>query len=276
MSTRIVVDLVCTFVACGSLLYVLRVRRAHAELVQRHRGLLEARSSEREEFAARVAHDVLSPLQTVALALELGDRDARMRKRAQAALQRVKVLVGGFLELSRAGGRPPPDARADVSAAIGDLVEELKPDAAAVGARLSVLNAAGAAIVRCNAGVLTSLVANLMRNAIKYAGRGADPRIIVRVSSRGPFVRVEVEDTGPGLPAKLVEHVFEPHARADGTKAAGFGLGLATVKRLAEAHGGAVGVESTPGKGCTFWFTLPKADASPRDPAPEMMLPVAS
>lgn len=100
---------------------------------------------------------------------------------------------------------------------------------------------------------------NLAYNAIKYIGDGPVRHIEVRVLDKGASVRVEVEDTGPGLPPDLEANVFEPYVRGRATNQPGLGLGLATVKRMAESHGGSVGVRSTVGQGCTFWFELPKA-----------------
>jgi signal transduction histidine kinase len=123
-----------------------------------------------------------------------------------------------------------------------------------------------------------SLIENLVRNAIKYTADSTVRRVTVRAQSKRASVRVEVVDTGPGLPAGAEALIFEPFARmlsAEGKP--GIGLGLATVKRLATAHDGLVGVESTPGQGCLFWFELPRAKAiarpkdvadAPRSPAP--------
>ncbi len=116
-------------------------------------------------------------------------------------------------------------------------------------------------VVACTPGVVGSIMTNLMRNAAKYMSDSALKRITVRVASQGPMVRVEVEDTGPGVPEGMEALIFEPYVRAEGVTQAGLGLGLATVKRLCTAYGGDVGVRSTPGKGAVFWFTLPKASA---------------
>jgi signal transduction histidine kinase len=112
------------------------------------------------------------------------------------------------------------------------------------------------------------MVSNLVRNAIKYMGLSEVRRILLRVTDGDDRWRISVQDTGPGVPSEKKSILFEPYVRAD-SKQPGIGLGLATVKRLAEAHGGRVGVESTPASGSTFWFELPKGTtgvAKTRDP----------
>jgi len=100
---------------------------------------------------------------------------------------------------------------------------------------------------------------NLLTNAIKFSPQGGT--ITVRVREMEEWLRVEVSDTGIGIPADKLSRVFERFYQVDGTsrrRFGGVGLGLAIVKQIVEAHGGEVGVESTVGKGSTFYFTLPK------------------
>jgi len=115
----------------------------------------------------------------------------------------------------------------------------------------------------------------LIGNAVKYLedGRHGALAIAVHVIVRGSVARIEVEDTGPGLPPDAEQRVFEPFQRLS-TGKPGIGLGLATVKKIVEAYLGRVGVHSALGQGTTFWFELPVAaspapSASPgRDEAP--------
>ncbi len=258
-------DVVSTGIAIAGALALLRLIRSRAKLAANHEELQEERVAELEQFAGRVAHDILSPLGTVAFALKLASQEENPVKRKQlgdrgwAALERVKRLVDGLLDFARAGAKPGPDARASIEDTISDLVAELKPFAAESSVEVTMERGA-ACHVACNPGVLTSLVSNLARNAVKYIGDGPEKRIMIRWAERDDVVRVEVEDTGPGLPPDIEARLFEPYARARGTNRPGIGLGLATVKRLAEAHGGRVGVRSVPGQGCTFWFELPRVE----------------
>jgi signal transduction histidine kinase len=227
--------------------------------------LLEERASELEQFSGRIAHDILSPLTAVSIALRLGcgpnqekQSTARSLARGTNALERIQSLVYGLLEFARAGAKPDPKGRSEVEPILSNLAGALESDAAAVGAELKVA-VSGTSVVACNSGVLTSLISNLAQNAIKYIGGGPIQRVEIRAFERGDFVRFEVEDTGPGLPPGLEEHVFEPYVQGPRATQGGIGLGLATVKRLVEAHRGTLGLRSVPGQGCVFWFELPKA-----------------
>ncbi|MBC8131368.1 MAG: hypothetical protein H7X95_00195, partial [Deltaproteobacteria bacterium] len=117
---------------------------------------------------------------------------------------------------------------------------------------------------------IEQVLTNLIENAVKYCPDGAT--ITIRVveqtaaDQRGDLtvrtLRISVEDTGPGIEAKHLPRLFERFYRADKGRSrdmGGTGLGLSIVKHLVEAMDGRVGVESTPGKGTTFWFTLPAA-----------------
>jgi signal transduction histidine kinase len=257
-------DVVCTVIAIAGALLLRRIVRENESLLEQHLALQQERASELEQFAGRVAHDILSPLSTVGFALQLAAEPGhdherpKLAERGTAALQRVKRVVSGLLDFARAGAKPAADVRAAVADVLLDLRNELGPTASAAGVELTMTQT-GACEVRCNTGVLTSLIANLTRNAIKYIGDGPVRRVDVRAFERGACVRVEVKDTGPGLAPDLERRVFDAYARARNTSQPGIGLGLATVKRLAEAHGGSVGVSTVPGSGSTFWFELPSA-----------------
>jgi signal transduction histidine kinase len=247
-------------------------------VVVRYVRLMEARASDHELFAARVAHDIRSPLQSVALALdltrerhpELDPKTTSMLDRGTRTLQRVGQLVDGLLVFAKAGRQPSDEARADVAAVVVDVVEQMRPAAEEKDIELHVA-ARGSPVVSCSPGVLVSIVANLVGNAIKYMGTGTLRRVDVRVIERGGAVRVEVRDTGPGVPAALRERIFDPFVGSAESTAQGIGLGLATVRRLVEAHAGSVGVEANPDVGSLFWVELPRALTSSAAPRPRSL-----
>ncbi|WP_437821911.1 sensor histidine kinase [Sorangium sp. So ce1078] len=253
-----------TFALLAFAAAAVQVRR-HVRQLWRQGVLLERRADELEQFAGRVAHDVLSPLGAAALALDLalgrcveGEPARKSIERGRRAILRVKRVTDGLLEFARAGARPEPGARAEVHPVIDDLMVELVPVAVELGAELRVEPFAPCAVA-ASPGVLTSILGNLIRNALKYLGDAAVCRVVIRALDARDAVRIEVEDTGPGIPPAMEQMVFEPHVRAQSARVPGLGLGLATVKRLAEAHGGRVGLRTVVGEGSLFWFELPRA-----------------
>jgi signal transduction histidine kinase len=256
------------------LLWLLVVFRAGARLEQAHTALVEQRAAELELFGTRVAHDLLSPLSALTFCLgnfkRPAENDPTLQEalvRARSCVSRAQRMVESIFEFARAGGKPAQGARADVLEVAAQVAAEIRT--ADVRDRPEIeIEPFPSCAVACSAGVLSSLLANLMGNAAKYLSDSSVRKITVRVAEAGGAVRVEVEDTGPGVPAGLEEAIFEPYVRAAGATQAGIGLGLATVRRLCVAHGGAAGVRSSPGRGSVFWITLPPAAPAAVDEPP--------
>lgn len=225
----------------------------------------ESKAHEMEEFAGRVAHDIRSPLSTASLATEMLDEQVQSDEaksviaRLQRSLSRASAIIDGLLEFARAGANPEPGARANVRDVIYDIADGLGPELKRSATELEV-EAVPSVHVRCSTGVLLSLIGNLVRNAVKYMGQADPRRVSIRTYDRGGSIRIEVSDTGPGIAEDVVPRLFDPYFRVSATSAQpGLGLGLPTVRKLAEGHGGKVGVSSVVGKGSTFWFELPYA-----------------
>jgi signal transduction histidine kinase len=232
-----------------------------ARSVRRQLELQAERTAELELFSARVAHDVMSPLTSVLLRLELAREqfdDAqlqRMTEQMLATLRRVRAIVDGLYDFARAGGKPVAGQRASVSKMVADVCEEKRAVAERERVELSC-PPAPACEVACAPGVLAVLLGNLVDNAFKFMGESPVRRVTVETQVAPETVRFIVSDTGPGLPLGAEEVVFQPYVRAR-VHGPGLGLGLATVKRLVEAHGGRVGFERG-GTGVRFWFELPR------------------
>jgi len=271
-------DALCVVLAGVVAWLVLRAARHARQIQQAHRAILERRAEELEEFAGRVAHDVLSPLASVGLALSIAQTSGSPAQqlaahRGSSSLRRVRGIVDALLEFARSGARPAPDEAADVRVVVNDLVEELRPQAEEVAADLRVDTVPECAVA-CSPGVLVVLLSNLLRNAFKYLG-DSTPRIVeLRVRARRSTVQFEVEDSGPGIPPELGDRVFEPYVRDRRTATKpGIGLGLATVKRLVVAHGGSVGVRRGVLGGALFWFDLPQTELVRRAETRQSVMP---
>ena len=238
----------------------------HKRENQRQRELLEAANRELTDFAHSASHDLQAPLRTISafasiLAEELGDElsadaDKYLHRIVEGAT-RMKRLIDGLLEYSRAGRHEAPLARVDVGAIVESVLLDLE----------AVIRESEAEVVVCD---LPSLVAeplqlgqlfsNLISNALKFRGE-ASPRILISTELTDQGHAVSVQDNGIGLDPKFADRVFRIFHRLHGQdEYEGTGIGLAICKKIVERHGGKIWVESIPGQGATFRFTI-AADA---------------
>jgi signal transduction histidine kinase len=221
-----------------------------------HEATWQARFMDIDAFAARAAHEMRTPLQTITLALASGTASALERARRSA--ERMKCTIDALLEFSRAGAGPSADALSDVGGVVADVQEDLSPLIEKQRASLDVDVPRGAD-VRVAPEHLRTIVRNLVVNALRYGAVNPGGHVAIRAYLDERWIRLEVADDGPGIPPAALPHVFEPFVR--GTDApGGFGVGLATVRRLVEGHGGTVALESAPGRGTTVRVRLPRRD----------------
>jgi signal transduction histidine kinase len=254
----------------ATLLAARALRRTVAALDQdrvqaeRRASEFQQRTNELDQFSGRLAHDLLGPMSVAAVALESArrthaddERLARMATRGLSALRRVRAITDALLRFARAGAQPDANARTDVHVLVTDLVDGLTSEAEAAAVRIELERIPSVAVA-CSPGALMSVLGNLIRNALKHMGQTEDRRVVVRAcETQSGVLRFEVQDTGPGIPEGLRSRIFEPYFQAQGGQ--GIGLGLATVERLVQAHGGRVGVRGGQTGGSIFWFELPLA-----------------
>jgi signal transduction histidine kinase len=242
----------------------LTVSRAHRRAVQAHRELAERKAEELDAFAMRLAHDIRTPLTTAHLALDAFNRhgfavDERARRllgRGERALDQTVKIVEALLEFARAGARAQLGASASVADVSDDVAEVTNARAEQIGATVTV-RAGSRPTVACLEGALASAIGNLVGNALTYVEGAATREVVIEIVEQRGEVITAVSDTGPGLsPGTDERSLFEPYVRGKDARGRGLGLGLATVKRIVDAHGGRVGVRSS-AHGCCFWFTLP-------------------
>lgn len=256
---------VCVLLGLAGAVLLHRQGQTARRLVDERAHALEQRAAELEQFAGRVAHDIRNPLSAASLMCDLIGTQVQDQEvlatvaRLKRSLARANAITTDLLQFARSGAKPDPGARTSPHAIIADLAPQFDTEAAAQSITLR-WETVPPALVACSEGVYLSLLSNLVRNAMKYMGSSQERRIVVAVRDEGAAVRTEVADTGPGIPEQSLGSLFEPYFRGDNARAAdGLGLGLATVRKLAESHGGSVGVSSSVGRGSTFWFVLPKA-----------------
>jgi len=234
-------------------------------VVRHYEESLRRQADDLEQFAGRVAHDIRSPLSATAAALHVVKHHASgaqrlAAERAERGVQRVSRLVEDLLQFARAGADISRQDVTDLNDVLNDVVDELRPAAEHNRVELH-LEAPRPQRVACSPGVLSSVLSNLVRNAIVHMGTRDQRQVRIRVETAASTaaVRIAVEDTGPGIPEALGDRIFEPFVRGEGADQAGSGLGLATVKRLVTAHGGSVGFRSRAGVGTQFFVELPRA-----------------
>lgn len=225
---------------------------------------LQNRNRELDAFAGRVAHDLRGPLNTISLAASLLAERNPGETAAIAIMQRgvaqVTRLVTDLLELSRASapvaGGP---ARADSVAA--SVAAELAPLVSNAGGSLQV--DVEPASIPCSEGLLRQVLWNLGENAVKYHRPDVPPVIALVGRTTGAGYELRVSDNGLGMSPDDAQHAFEPFFRGKRTQAiSGTGLGLAIVRRVVEASGGTVSIDSQLDRGTAFVLRLPLAPAS--------------
>ena len=254
-------------IAFAATFLVLRVLRARAEITHRYMRVQSERNAELEAFAGRVAHDLRDPLGAIALQVLAITRRHQLKPELtlhfnaiDRQLERMNQVIEALLEFARAGANPAAEARANLTEVLNAVLAGIRPRLETIQVELTVAPVPPLEIA-CTAGALSSVLSNLLGNAAKFIVEGSElpRRIAVRISEEAHAARVEVEDNGPGIPAEAEERIFEPFRRLSTTGQSGFGLGLATVKKIVEAYHGRLGVRSRPSKGSVFWFELPKA-----------------
>jgi len=212
-------------------------------------------------FVADASHELRTPLAVIRANAEfLQDREPASEEATEIVSEtdRLSSLVDSLLAVARGGqnGAVTYD-ELDLGAVVEGSAVSMRSLAAERGVALDI-SATPELRVRGSREQLRQLVVILVDNALRYTGDGG--RVAVDVAARDGSAVLAVTDTGIGIPAEALSHVFERFYRADEARtrdSGGAGLGLAIAEKLVEEHGGRIGAESTPGEGSTFTVTLP-------------------
>lgn len=220
----------------------------------------------RRELIANVSHDLRTPLTMVKMYAELlrdvsGGNPEKRREHTGVIIEetdRLSALITDMLDLSRI-----QSGTAQLNPSVFDLEDKAK----VILGRFHALSERDGYVFRLESGgalpvyadeqKIEQVIYNLIGNAVNYTG--PNKTVTVRVGRANGNVRFEVTDTGPGIPQEELGMIWERYYKTDRTKAravVGTGLGLSIVRGILEAHGARYGVESTVGKGSTFWFEL--------------------
>jgi signal transduction histidine kinase len=243
--------------------------RLYAE-ERRARAEAEAAMRAREEALGVVSHDLRGPLATVMIGASMlveampANPETAGFVRHAAAIQRsaeqMSQLLNDLLDVSRIeAGYLTLDREPQLCVElIHAVVETFQPQADRRGVQLSIADDVGVTHVHCDRARMLQVFSNLVGNALKFTPAGG--RITVRARRDGNMVQFSVTDTGSGIAAEQLPHIFKRYWQARKADRQGIGLGLAITKGIVEQHGGTISVESSPG-GTTFTFSLPIARA---------------
>jgi PAS domain S-box-containing protein len=249
---------------------------------------LRASNRQMSDFLGIASHELLTPLTSIKAYLQLAERRMRplvapeafpdgiqpqeiaaglhpfheMLGRLAGQVERVNRLVSDLLDVSRiqAGRLALQFVPCDLKDVVREAVEEQR--LSWVGREISLTLPDSQVGIQSDPARLGQVVTNYLTNALKYSPPPSPVAVSLRLEDGQ--ARVEVRDEGPGLPPEEQEHIWERFHRAQGVEVQsgtgiGLGLGLHICKTIIERHQGQVGVQSTPGRGATFWFTLPLA-----------------
>ncbi|WP_459193234.1 sensor histidine kinase [Halosimplex sp. J119] len=228
-----------------------------------HQRRLEASNERLEQFAYAASHDLQEPLRMITSYLQLIERryaddldesGEEFLAFAVDGAERMREMIEGLLEYSRVETEDEPTERVDLNDVVADVTSDLqlKIDDAEASIRVGDLPT-----VRGDSGQLRQVFQNLLSNAIEYSGSGP-PTVEISAERTGTTWTVAVSDDGVGIDPEQTDRVFRVFQRLHTQdEQSGTGLGLALCQRIVERHGGRIWIESEPGTGSTFFFTLP-------------------
>ncbi|MEI8344832.1 MAG: ATP-binding protein [Candidatus Omnitrophota bacterium] len=242
------------------------IKILYKDLEQKNTQLYQL-SNIKSQFVANVSHEFKNPLsiikEALAIVLEGGagpvtDRQKEWLLASKCSAERLIRLVTDLLDISKieAGRMDLKREEMDIGVLAGEIAALYEHEAAKKknGIALSILQ--GVPPLWADRDKISEVIINLLTNAIKYTPQGG--RVVISIEGSPQEVRVEVADNGPGIPADYIGKVFEKFERVAGVKEEGTGLGLPIAKDIIELHKGKLWVESRPGQGSRFIFTLPR------------------
>ncbi|WP_137291710.1 sensor histidine kinase [Natronorubrum halophilum] len=231
--------------------------------LDRTRAQLEASNERLEQFAYAASHDLEEPLRMITSYLtlierryadELDDDGEEFIEFAVDGAERMRQMIDGLLEYSRVDTQGKPFEPVDLNAVIADVRKDLELQLTDSGADVDIEELPR---VEGDHAQLRQLFQNLLSNALEY-NDDESPRVRVSAERTGPRWTVSVSDDGIGIDPEDSDRIFDVFQRLHTAEEhSGSGIGLALCRRIVERHGGEIWVESEPGEGSTFSFTLP-------------------
>ena len=254
---------------------------ANQQLSDHSRALAQS-NEELSRFAYSVAHDLGTPARSIAALTDLlvHRNAAKLEESSKecAALiiskaSRIQAIIKGLLDYAAAVDKTGALGFADAGLSVQQALQDLEEVIAATGAEIMVDRLPAVAVAESQ---LVQVFTNLISNALKYCHHGRVPQVHISAVERGDEVVFCVRDTGIGLEMQYAGTIFGLFHRLNGEAHEGSGIGLALCKAVVEGRGGRIWVESEPGSGSSFYFTLPKAGSAANEAGPRMRTTSAS
>ncbi|HLF28870.1 MAG TPA: GAF domain-containing sensor histidine kinase [Anaerolineae bacterium] len=225
-----------------------------------------ARLFQQSDLISEMVHELRTPLTSIVAYSELLIRDDLKTEQRRAFVEtvlqestRLTSMINEFLDLARlqSGRARLAHEPIDVSALVRDCVSVMLPQAQQKNIRIGVDAPAALPPVKGDRGRLKQVLVNLLSNAVKYTA--SNGQVAVRVSQIDSTICIAIKDTGRGIPAVDLPHIFDKFYRVPDSEgwATGTGLGLSITQEIIEAHGGRIEVESQVGIGTTFTLVIP-------------------
>jgi len=222
----------------------------------------------KSEFVTAASHELRTPLTSLSMSIDLlrehlteglAEKDRELLEVAHEDVHRMKALVSDLLDLSRieAGRILLEFEDVQVSTLFEHVWAVFKSQVERRDVKLTWEMTQDLPSIRADANKITWVLTNLISNALRYVSDGG--HIQLMANRTGAHVHLSVRDDGPGIPPEYRSRIFQKFVQVKGHEAGGTGLGLAICKEIVRAHGGTIWVESSPGHGSTFTFTLPVA-----------------
>lgn len=239
--------------------------------LQVERARSDAALASRDDFLGMVSHDLRDLLAGIVMSSacigeQIGDqdgsRDTRIAvERIQRSAGRMTRLIGDLVDIAGidAGKLDVKPTQGDAGDVVSEAVELWQPQAIAKGLALCPV-VTGKVVAAFDYERILQVLGNLITNAIKFSRPGG--RVLVGVETIGENARFSVTDTGEGIPSDKLEAIFERFSQVGKNDRRGLGLGLYISRCLVQAHGGQIWVESEPGAGSAFFFTVPSEAAA--------------
>jgi two-component system, NtrC family, sensor histidine kinase KinB len=223
----------------------------------------------KSEFIAAASHELRTPLTSVQMGIylllegttgPLGERQQEILEVCREDTTRLDRLMRELLDLSKieSGAVTPVFAPIRPSTLISEAIEPLRLQVESRGVRLEVDAPPDLPAISADRSQIERVITNLITNAMRATTAGG--AITVAAAPRGEEIAISVADTGSGIPREYLSRIFEPFVQVPRATGGGAGLGLTISRRIIEAHGGQLTVQSSPGQGSTFTFTVRRAE----------------